>query len=83
MTTTDTNVMRYKKLRRSKREFPTRLIRGGGGHLSMGAAAARADIERELGISIEHLPKAHTRFQWRWKYPAHMSVCQANEFYSR
>lgn len=75
--------VRYRKLRRSKYQFPTRMIRQGAskGKLQRGSILAKTDIERACCCSIEFLPKAHTRYEWRWKYPVEMSVEEANEHY--
>lgn len=72
------NKLKYKKLCRSKYRFPTRLV---SNVLQIGHKLARADIERELGCSIEYLPKSHTPYEWRWCVPIGMSVAEANEYY--
>ena len=77
------NQVKYRKLRRSKYQFPTQVVRNGSskGQLVKGADLARADIEKECGCSIQHLKKAHTPFEWRFLYPVGMSVEMAKEFF--
>lgn len=64
--------MKTRKFRRSKRQFPTHIVKGtrkGEGHLVIGEKSARQDIERKEGISLEDAKKCHTKSEWVWRYP--------------
>jgi len=68
--------MKWRKLRRSKWKFPTRIIRHSQqkGELVSGEKAAIANIERELAGGRLHYDKTkHTRTQWVFCVPAGQS----------
>ena len=58
-----------RKYRRSKRRFPTRVVKTGTkGTLVIGKNKAKEDIEAQLGRPLSQDAKeCHTRFEWCWR----------------
>ena len=63
--------MKTKKYRRSKYQFPTRVVKSGTkGTLVVGSKTAQNDIEKQLKRKL--LPTAklcHTKYEWCWREP--------------
>lgn len=63
------NKSKYKKIRRSKWQFPTKIIKGSASHkgqLIHGSTKALEDIERQIGHRLTFVKTAHTPTQWVW-----------------
>jgi len=59
------NIRKWRKYRRSKYRFPTRIVKTGvKGSLHVGAVDAKRDVENELGRALVGKVTRHTRTQW-------------------